>query len=375
MLDALDTRKRSIGTGPITFKLISRGRLKIRELERSRQDRESKEISTIVGIASVGHKRLVKTSWETPSRGTFEAPAGLPTARGGARDEGNEARNRISRSPASRRSETRREIPFSPSGARDYALNRRPSASARRSATDWLSFARWHARLMLIVVFADRRGRPSERDAKSGIDPSRKFGKNCVLERSGDNDSHSHSSGPACGSAMESVLWTDTLAPFLLYEVENFSCEQQNAWFTNKGPSRSAAATAAAAAAAAAAAVAAAASAQLCSYSQTSVTRFFRIRWPDAFSSLASTSPSSFSIFSNTILLSFAQTRADEDEVPLDPRESSYAGNSVLSTFVSYRLRRKGHTRKGEWAKPPGVHRRQLRILEQEPMGQPQAFP
>jgi hypothetical protein len=62
MLDALDTRKRSIGTGPITFKLISRGRLKIRELERSRQDRESKEISTIVGIASVGHKRLVKTS-------------------------------------------------------------------------------------------------------------------------------------------------------------------------------------------------------------------------------------------------------------------------------------------------------------------------
>lgn len=66
-------------------------------------------LNTIVGIANVWHKRLVKTSWELPfARGVFEPPAGVDNSKGGASDEGNEARNRISRSSASRRSSFRR---------------------------------------------------------------------------------------------------------------------------------------------------------------------------------------------------------------------------------------------------------------------------
>lgn len=66
-------------------------------------------LSTIVGIANVWHKRVVKTSWETPPAcGAFEPPAGVDSRREDARDEGNEARNRISRSSASRRSSFRR---------------------------------------------------------------------------------------------------------------------------------------------------------------------------------------------------------------------------------------------------------------------------
>jgi len=47
---------------------------------------------------------------------------------------------------------------------------------------------------------------------------------------------------------------------------------------------------------------------------------------------------------------------------------------SALSSRIGYD-EEQPHEEGGERAKPPEVHRRQLRILEQEPIGQPQAFP
>jgi len=110
-------RRKNIGNS-VKFKHPCFHRLKICESSR-RKNRERNRsvrgigeggISTIVGIANVWHKRLVKTSWETPP--ALSNPPRASTDRGrrgeGARDEGNEARNRISRSSASRRSSFRK---------------------------------------------------------------------------------------------------------------------------------------------------------------------------------------------------------------------------------------------------------------------------
>lgn len=89
----------------------------------------------IVGIANVWHKRLVKTSWETPpARRTFEAPrAGVDSPP----EEERVREMRVTRpvtefsdrplpdDPPSGDAHFAR-IPFSRSGARDYALNRSP---------------------------------------------------------------------------------------------------------------------------------------------------------------------------------------------------------------------------------------------------------
>lgn len=106
-------RKKNTGN-PVKFKRPCFHRLKICEPSRHdrgecRAGRGKGRLSTIVGIANVWHKRLVKTSWETPRARGFRTPGGRrQPEEGGASDEGNEARNRISRSSASRQSSFRR---------------------------------------------------------------------------------------------------------------------------------------------------------------------------------------------------------------------------------------------------------------------------